>query len=59
MSDAHRAAYNAFRCELAKVHKTFNSCTQTNFTEEVGTETEHRKPQLSDKCLGTFHDYNG
>ncbi|XP_064539050.1 uncharacterized protein LOC135428859 [Drosophila montana] len=40
MSDVNWAAYNAFRCDLAKVHRTFSSCTQTEFTEEVGTITE-------------------
>ncbi|XP_030561874.1 uncharacterized protein LOC115763446 [Drosophila novamexicana] len=40
MSDVNWAAYNAFRCDLAKVHKTFSCCTQTEFTEEVGTITE-------------------
>ncbi|XP_032595495.1 uncharacterized protein LOC116805736 [Drosophila grimshawi] len=40
MTDVNWAAYNAFRCDLAKVHKTFSSCTQTKFTEEVGTLTD-------------------
>ncbi|XP_030241716.1 uncharacterized protein LOC115563218 [Drosophila navojoa] len=40
MSDVNWAAYNAFRCDLAKVQKTFTCCTQTEFTEEVGTITE-------------------
>ncbi|XP_051858931.1 uncharacterized protein LOC133850140 isoform X2 [Drosophila sulfurigaster albostrigata] len=40
MTDVNWAAYNAFRCDLAKVHKTFCCCTQTDFTEEVGTLTD-------------------
>ncbi|KAM8714998.1 hypothetical protein ACLKA7_002101 [Drosophila subpalustris] len=48
MTDVNWAAYNAFRCDLAKVQKTFASCTQTDFTEEVGT--------LTDTSLGCNND---
>lgn len=57
MSDVTRAAYNAFRCDLAKVQRKFSSCTQTEFTDEVGTETDlnlSQKPvQLVEKCMRT------
>lgn len=63
MSDVTRAAYNAFRCDLAKVHRKFSSCTQTEFTDEVGTETDlnlSKKPvQLVNECLTTSNNYNG
>lgn len=61
MSEVRRNAYNAFRCDLAKVHKTFSACTQTNFAEETGTLTDQarKSPQLADKCLDPVKDYNG
>ncbi|KRJ99142.1 uncharacterized protein LOC26536399 [Drosophila yakuba] len=40
MSDINLTAYNVFRRELAKIFKTFNSYTQTDFTEEFGTSTD-------------------
>lgn len=65
MSDVTRAAYDAFRCDLAKVHRKFSTCTQTEFTDEVGTETDlnlSKKPlrvQLVNECLKTTTNYNG
>lgn len=63
MSDVKRAAYDAFRCDLAKVQRKFNSCTQTEFTDEVGTETDlnlsHKPLQLVDKCLRSPRSYDG
>ncbi|XP_034474276.1 uncharacterized protein LOC117781604 isoform X2 [Drosophila innubila] len=49
MTDVNWAAYNAFRSDLAKVQKTFACCTQTDFTEEVGTLTD---TSLGCKFLG-------
>ncbi|XP_017835054.1 uncharacterized protein LOC117134633 isoform X1 [Drosophila busckii] len=40
MTDVNWTAYDAFRRDLAKVHKTFSCCTQTDFTEEAGTLTD-------------------
>ncbi|KMY90941.1 uncharacterized protein LOC116802096 [Drosophila sechellia] len=40
MSDINLTAYNAFRRDLARILKTFNSYTQTDFTEETGTNTD-------------------
>ncbi|KQS61907.1 uncharacterized protein LOC26527025 [Drosophila erecta] len=39
MSDINLTAYNVFRNDLARIFKTFNSYTQTEFTEEIGTST--------------------
>ncbi|XP_043642815.1 uncharacterized protein LOC122612955 [Drosophila teissieri] len=40
MSDINLTAYNVFRRDLAKIFKTFNSYTQTDFTGEIGTSTD-------------------
>ncbi|XP_070067796.1 uncharacterized protein [Drosophila takahashii] len=40
MSDINLTAYNVFRRDLARIFKTFNSYTQTDFTEEISTNTD-------------------
>lgn len=57
MSDINLVAYNAFRRDLAKIFRTFNSSTQTDFTEETGTITEFNDlKSVSDTTLSNLYD---
>ncbi|XP_016964398.1 uncharacterized protein LOC108034122 [Drosophila biarmipes] len=40
MSDINLTAYNVFRRDLARIFKTFNSSTQTDFTDDISTNTD-------------------
>nr|NP_001260560.1 uncharacterized protein Dmel_CG43731 [Drosophila melanogaster]AGB93095.1 uncharacterized protein Dmel_CG17344 [Drosophila melanogaster] len=56
MSDINLTAYNAFRRDLARIYKTFSSYTQTDFTEDYGTNTDFDCPADVESNLSKLYD---
>ncbi|XP_017033918.1 uncharacterized protein [Drosophila kikkawai] len=56
MSDINLVAYNVFRRDLAKIFRTFNSSTQTDFTDDIGTSTEFDLKSSSEITLSKLYD---
>ncbi|XP_017060981.1 uncharacterized protein LOC108101238 [Drosophila ficusphila] len=55
MSDINLVAYNRFRRDLAKIFNTFNSSTQTDFTEDIGIDSNLDRKD-SELTLSNFYD---
>ncbi|XP_020804859.1 uncharacterized protein LOC110181453 [Drosophila serrata] len=56
MSDINLVAYDIFRRDLAKIFRTFNSSTQTDFTEDTATTTQFELKSKSDTALSKLYD---
>ncbi|KRF98797.1 uncharacterized protein Dwil_GK28059 [Drosophila willistoni] len=56
MTDTNLKAYNAFRRDLAKIHRTFNSYTQTEFTDDAATCTDSELQLIDEFSLQTDSD---
>ncbi|XP_017116937.1 uncharacterized protein LOC108138901 [Drosophila elegans] len=56
MCEINLVAYNVFRRDLARIFKTFNSSTQTDFTEEIGTSTDLDVKADSEPSLSKLYD---
>ncbi|XP_044316002.1 uncharacterized protein LOC108049373 [Drosophila rhopaloa] len=56
MSDINLVAYNVFRRDLARIFRTFNSSTQTDFTDEIGTSTDLDVKAGSESSLSKLYD---